>query len=307
MRAIQISEFGGPDKLQLASAAEPSLRANDLLIRVIASGVNAIEWKIRTGAMARALARPLPATLGWECAGVVAAIGPQVTGFSVGDEVFAYPEFSRDGTHADYVCVDAGQAALKPRSLSFRAAAVVPMTAQAAWTALGAASLGKNERLLVHGAGGAVGHWLVQLAKARGCHVVGTASGAGVNAVRLLGADEVVDYRRQRFEAAGPFEAVIDLVGGETQERSWSVLEIGGRLVSTVTAPAPEREGRKGTFVFTPPRGDILSSIAVMIDDHLLRPLPIGNAFPLADAAKAHALGESGQMVGKAVLEIQES
>ena len=159
MKAARIASFGKPAALLIVDINRPTLeRTSDVLVRVIASGVNAIEWKIRSGAMAQALGRPLPATLGWECAGIVEAVGDAVSGLRVGDAVHGYPEFTRDGTHAEYVVVDFGQFALKPASLFFEQAAAVPMTAQAAWSALEAAGDVAGKLALVHGAGGAVGH-----------------------------------------------------------------------------------------------------------------------------------------------------
>ncbi len=132
MRAIRAYEFGSADVLRLDDIASPTVGEGDILVRVVASGVNPIEWKIRSGAMARALGRPLPATFGWECAGIVISVGSSVRTFKAGDAVFSYPEFTRGGTHADQVAIAADQAALKPRTLDFAAAAAVPMTAQAA-------------------------------------------------------------------------------------------------------------------------------------------------------------------------------
>ncbi len=241
MRAIRAYEFGGADVLRLDDIASPTVGESDILVRVVASGVNPIEWKIRSGAMARALGRPLPATFGWECAGIVISVGSSVRTFKAGDAVFSYPEFTRGGTHADQVAIAANQVALKTGTLDFAAAAAAPMTAQAAWTALDAAAIKSGERILIHGAGGAVGHWLVQLAKLRGAEVIATASGGQLNAVAELGAQQMIDYREQRFEDIGAVTVVFDLVGGETQERSWALLGVGGRLISTVSPPAPQR------------------------------------------------------------------
>jgi NADPH:quinone reductase-like Zn-dependent oxidoreductase len=307
MRAIRAHEFGSADVLRLDEIAAPAVGEGDILVRVVASGVNPIEWKIRSGAMARALGRPLPATFGWECAGIVISVGSSVSTFKAGDAVFSYPEFTRGGTHADQVAIAADQAARKPRTLDFAAAAAVPMTAQAAWTALDAAVIEPGERVLVHGAGGAVGHWLVQLAKLRGAEVIATASGKQLGTVAALGARKVIDYREQRFEDIGPVAVVFDLVGGETQERSWAMLGDGGRLVSTVSPPAPQRNGAKGTFVFTPPRGALLAQIATLLDKGTLSPLSIGSTMSFTQAAQAHALGEAGKLLGKAVLTVSES
>ena len=308
MKAARIESFGPADTLRIVETDMPVIaRPSDVLVRVVASGVNAIEWKIRSGAMAQALGRPLPATLGWECAGVVEAVGSAAQGLRVGAAVHGYPEFTRDGTHAEYVVVDAAQLALKPASLSFEQAAAVPMTAQAAWSVLEAAGDVAARRILVHGAGGAVGHWLVQLASQRGARVTATASRGDCAKVGALGAERTLDYRADRFEDAGPFDLVIDLVGGETQTRSWAVLGRGGVLVSLVQPPDPAQAhttGAAGRFVFTRPRGAVLAEIGALLESGRLVPLEVAQCRPLADIASVHAEGEAGKNPGKTVLAV---
>jgi NADPH:quinone reductase-like Zn-dependent oxidoreductase len=306
MKAIQISAFGEAAVLQSREIERPVPAGRDILVRVMASGVNPIEWKIRGGGMARAVGRDLPVTCGWACAGIVERIGPGVTSFKTGDAVYAYPEFTRGGTHADFVLVDEAQAALKPALLSFALASAVPMTAQAAVTALAAAKLRAGERVLIHGAAGAVGHWLIQMAKAANTQVIATASGKGMDTVRDLGAEAAIDYRTERFEdVAVRVDVVFDLVGGETQARSWAVLGAGGRLVTTAHPPDEERAkamGATGTFVFTPPDGRMLVDVARRIDRGELLPLPVTLELPLGEAVQAHRLGEAGKAGGKIAL-----
>lgn len=308
MKAARIQAFGPAETLSIIETGTPVLdRPGDVLVRVLASGVNAIEWKIRSGAMAQLLGRPLPATLGWEFAGVVAVVGSAARGLPVGAAVHGYPEFTRDGSHAEYVLVDAAQLAIKPASLSFEQAAAVPMTAQAAWSVLEAAGDVAGKRALIHGAGGAVGHWLVQLAKQRGARVTATASQCDAARVAGLGADRTLDYRAERFEDAGPFDLVFDLVGGETQTRSWSVLSSAGLLVSTVQPPdeAKARDaGAAGRFVFTAPRGSVLAEIDALIESGRLVPLDAAQCRPLEEIAQVHAEGEAGNSLGKTVLVI---
>ena len=308
MKAARITSFGPADELRIDDIETPSLsRACDVLVRVVASGVNAIEWKIRSGSMGKALGRSLPATLGWECAGVVEAVGDAAEGLRVGDAVHGYPEFTRDGTHAEYIVVNAAQLALKPSSLSFDQAAAVPMTAQAAWSALEAAGEVAGKRALVNGAGGAVGHWLVQLAKQRGAQVTATASRGDCAKVAALGADRTLDYRVERFEDAGMFDLVFDLVGGATQTRSWSALGRGGMLVSLTQPPdeAKAREtGATGRFVFTQPRGVVLAEIDALIESGRLVPLDVAERRPLEEIAWVHAEGEAGKGRGKTVLAV---
>jgi NADPH:quinone reductase-like Zn-dependent oxidoreductase len=309
MKAVRIHAFGDASVLRLEDVPMPVPNNDDLVVRVMASAVNPIEWKIRSGMMKQVLGRDLPVTFGWACAGIVEAVGPAVTTFHVGDEICAYPEFTRGGTHADFVLIGEAQAALKPCDLSFVQASAVPMTSQAAWTALQSADVRPGERVLIHGASGAVGHWLIQLAKDKGAYVIATASGQGCEDVRALGADQAIDYRTDRFEDVGNVDVVFDLIGAETQARSWAILGSGGRLVSTAMPPDKgnaDAIGAKGSFVFTPPDGKVLAEIVGRLDAGKLKPLGAIREFPLAEAAEAHRLGETGKAGGKMALVPQQ-
>jgi NADPH:quinone reductase-like Zn-dependent oxidoreductase len=308
MKAIRVHAYGGPEQLQFEDAPLPPCGANDLLVRVVAAGVNPVDWKIRSGAMAQGLPKTFPFTPGSDAAGVVDAVGGSVAGFGPGDEVFFYAEFARGGTYAEYVAVDVAQVALKPRTLAFAAAAALPAPGQAAWTALiDTAQMERGMRVLIHGAAGALGSIAVQLAKDAGAHVIATASGDGLALVRALGADEVIDYRSQRLQDhARGIDVVLDTIGGPTQEASWGVIRPGGILVATAMPPAPERAvaaGVRAAFVFTPPRGAVLAQLAERVDAGRLRVL-VGQEFALADAARAHRLGESGKARGKMILHV---
>lgn len=308
MQAIRIHAYGSADALQLEDIAVPECGAGDILVRVVAAGVNPIDWKIRSGAMAQGVPRSFPLTLGWDAAGTVAAVGGAVTAFKPGDEVFFYAEFGRGGAYAEYVAVNAGQAAFKPRTMSFATAAALPTPAQAAWTALvETAQLQAGMRVLIHGAAGALGTIAVQLARAAGAEVIATASGAAAELVAGLGAAQVIDYRTQRFESlVKDVDVVLDTIGGATQEASWATLRPGGLLVATAAPPAPERAaaaGVRGAFVFTPPRGAILADLARLVDAGRLHAF-VGEEFALADAAQAHRLGEAGRSRGKMILHV---
>ncbi len=305
MKAVQATAFGDASVLSLVDIATPQPLGRDTLVRVKASGVNPIEWKIRSGVMAKAIGRDLPVTFGWACAGIVERVGADVTAFKVGQEIYSYPEFTRGGTHAEFVLIDERQAAFKPESLSFAQAAAAAMTAQAAWTAMDVAKVRSGERVLIHGGAGALGHWLIQLANHAGAEVITTASGAGVQSAADLGAARVIDYRGEQFEEAGPVDVVFDLIGGPTQIRSWALLGQGGRLISTAMPPdaeAAKTKGATGHFVFTPPSGAVLAAIGEQIDGGILKPLPVALELPLADAVRAHELGETGKAGGKMVL-----
>lgn len=308
MKAIRIHAYGPADHMQLEDAPVPACGPNDVLVRVVAAGVNPVDWKLRNGAMAQAIPKPFPFTLGHDGAGVIAAVGGAVTQFKIGDAVCFYAEFARGGSYAEYVAVDASQVALKPHTVPFATAAALPTPGQAAWTALvDAAQIERGQRLLVHGGAGALGSIAIQLAKERGLFVATTATGAGLDLVRSLGADQVIDYRTQRFEElVQDMDVVLDTLGGPTQEASWAVLKAGGILVATAQPPQPARAaaaGVRASFVFTPPRGAVLAELVRRVDDGRLRVL-VGQEFALADAATAHRLGESGQAHGKMVLHV---
>jgi len=308
MKAIRIHAYGGPELMQLEDAPVPTCGAGDLLVRVVAAGINPIDWKIRSGAMAAQIPNSFPLTLGSDAAGIVTAVGGSVTGFELGDAVFFYAEFARGGTYAEYVAVDASQVAKKPRTVSFATAAALPMAGQAAWTALiETGHVERGMRVLVHGGAGALGMTAVQLAKEHGAHITATANGDDVALVRSLGADEVIDYRTQRFEqVARDMDIVLDTLGGPTQESSWSTLRRGGLLVATTMPPPPERAaaaGVRAAFIFSSPRGAVLAQLAERVDDGRLR-IVVGQEFALADAAQAHRMGEAGKAHGKMILHV---
>lgn len=306
MKAIQIQTYGSADVMTLDDVPMVACEANGLLVRVVAAGVNPVDWKIRSGAMAQQLPKKFPITLGQDAAGIVVEVGSASSDFKLGDEVFFYADFMHGGTYAEYVAVAAAQVALKPHTVPFAAAAALPTAGQAAWTALfDTAKIERGMHLLVHGGAGAVGSIAVQLARHQGVHVTATASGAGVDLVKSLGADDVIDYRQKRFhDIVKDADVVLDTLGGATQDASWGVLKKGGILVSTVMPPSPERAaaaGVRGAFVFTPPRGAVLAQLAALVDEGQLR-LLVGQEFALADAARAHRLGESGTSRGKMIL-----
>ncbi|HAT33539.1 MAG TPA: NADPH:quinone reductase [Janthinobacterium sp.] len=308
MQAIRIHAYGDADQMHLEEAPMPVCGPADILVRVVAAGVNPVDWKIRAGALAAHLPRAFPITLGSDGAGTVSAVGAAVTAFQPGDEVYFYADLGRGGSYAEYVAVDAAQAALKPRTLSFAAAAAMPAPAQAAWTALfDMARIEAGMRVLVHGAAGALGSIAVQLAKEAGATVIATAAGADIDRVRGLGADQVIDYRQQRFEElVSDLDVVLDTVGGATQEASWATLRRGGILIASAMPPAPERAaaaGARAVFLFTEPRGAVLTQLAERIDAGRLR-VNVGREFALADAGLAHRRGEAGQAHGKMVLRV---
>lgn len=307
MKAVRIHSWGGPEVMRLEDAPLPVLAEGEVLVRVVAAAINPVDWKIREGYLKDMLPHRLPLILGWDVSGVVAAVAPGVSDFQVGDAVYSRPDISRDGAYAEYIAVRANEVAPKPASLDHAHAAAVPLAALTAWQALFEnANLQAGQSVLIHAAAGGVGTYAVQLAKGRGARVIATASAANHDYLRALGADQVIDYRSQRFEEAGPVDVVFDTVGGETQERSWSVVKPGGALVSIV-APPSEDAGRKANaralFTFVQPNAPQLREIAALIDAGKVK-VTVEARYPLADAVEALERVRQGHTRGKIVLEV---
>jgi NADPH:quinone reductase-like Zn-dependent oxidoreductase len=299
MKAVRLHAYGGPEVLVYEDAPVPEPGAGEVRIRVRAAGVNPFDWKVRSGHMKQFLPLALPAVLGGDVAGVVELLGEGVTAFAVGDEVFGDAVFSKAGAYAELAISRADAIAAKPKSLDFDHAASVPTPALTAWQALFAAGgLGAGQTVLLHGMGGAVGRLALQFAKEAGARVLGTASAADREELLRLGADAVIDYRSARFEdVAAGVNLVIDTVGGETQARSFAVLAKGGMLVSLVQPPSEElakQHGVRAQFMSKQPRKSELEQITARLDEGKLTLAPIV-IVPLAEAARAHAMGEGGK------------
>jgi len=305
MKAVRIHEYGGPEVLKYEDVPKPEPERGEILVRVRTAGVNPVDWKIREGLVRR---HPLPMILGWDLAGVVEAAGQDATRFKVGDEVYSSPSGSRDGVYAEYAAVPDSEVAFKPKSLDFIHAAAVPLAGLTAWQALfDVADLSSGQTVLIHGAAGGVGHYAVQFAKWKGAEVIGTATGDGVDLVRELGADEVIDYKHKRFEdEVRDVDVVLDLIGGETQQRSWGVLKKGGILVSTLGISSPEaatEHGVRGETVVRHPDADQLTQIAELIDKGEVK-VVVQMILPLAEARRAQEISQAGAARGKIVLQV---
>ncbi|MEU4733319.1 NADP-dependent oxidoreductase [Streptomyces sp. NPDC023588] len=306
MRAVVVSQWGGPEVLTETELERPVPAMGEILVRVHAAGVNPVDWKTRaSGALIPW--GPVPA-VGWDVSGTVEAVGPGVTLHRVGDEVYGMPRFPQQaGAYAEYVTAPARHFARKPASLDHVQAAALPLAALTAWQALvDTAGVSAGQRVLVHAAAGGVGHLAVQIAKARGAYVIGTASAGKHDLLRALGADEVIDYRTTDFEdAVTDVDVVIDAIGGDYGQRSLKVLKPGGHLV---TLPGPDgipadTQGVHAAWVLVEPDLAGLQEIAALVERGLLRPL-VDTVLPLAQAAKAHELGERGRTTGKIVLTV---
>src|SRR5437660_497777 len=312
MKAIRIHNYGGPEVLKYEDAPRPQPQAGEVLSRVHAAGVNPIDWKVREGHMKDFWPHTFPLILGWDLAGVVEKLGPGPAAagrFKIGDEVYSLPDPTRNGAYADYIVVRESELALKPKSLHHPRAAAVPLAALTAWQSLfDTAQLQPGQRVLIHAGSGGVGHFAVQLAKWKGAYVFATASTKNQDLLRKLGVDEPIDYTQQRFEdIARNIDIVLDTIGGETQERSWSVLKKGGNLVSLVQPPSEEKAkelGVRAALLGSQPRGEQLAEIAKIIDSGKLAPV-IDRILPLSEARRAHQLSQSGHTHGKIALRVR--
>ena len=311
MRAIQLARFGGPEVLEPVDLPTPEPIPTEVRVRVQAAGVNPVDWKTRQGgARARAL-YDLPFVLGWDVAGVVDAVAGGVTRFAVGDEVFGLPWFPRlASAYAEYVTAPSRQFARIPHALDTVQAGGLPLAGLTAWQALvDTAKVQRGDRVLIHAAAGGVGHLAVQIAKARGAHIVATARAGKHEFLRGLGVERVIDYTDVAFEAqAGEVDVVLDLIGTEDYGmRSLQTLREGGLLIQ-VPSGAPEsvkhaarEQGKRLTGILVEPDGHALEQLAALADSGQLR-VEVAETLPLEQAARAHELGEEGRVQGKLVL-----
>lgn len=317
MKAVRIHEFGGADVLKLEDIERPVPAPDEILVNVYASGVNPVDWKIREGGndVLRSFLT-LPMTLGWDAAGIVEEIGNQVTGFQKGDAVYGIPNFPGDGSYAEYCTGKATQFAMKPQRISFNEAAGVPLAALTAWTGMFyCGKLQAGQRILIQGASGGVGSFAVQFAKAKGAYVLAIASAQNHDYLKQIGADEVIDYKTQKFEdLLHDIDVVLEASPGrDNSERvkSVSVLKEGGILVSVnVDLPftdevleALTKKQATGELAANQPRQDWLKEIAQLIDEGHVQVF-ISKVFPLEQVAEAHRESESWHVRGKLVLEV---
>ncbi|WP_169541696.1 NADP-dependent oxidoreductase [Nocardiopsis halophila] len=311
MRAVSQDVHGDPEVLHLVEKEVPSPGLGQVLVKVRAAGMNPTDYKHRSGR--RFLGDP-PYVLGWDVSGVVVAAGIGVTLYRPGDEVFGMLPYAYGaGSHAEYAVGPARAFAPKPSSLDHVHAAAVPLAALTAWQALvDTADLKAGQKVLVHAAAGGVGHFAVQIAKARGAYVVGTASAPKHDFVKSLGADEVIDYREQDFaEAVSGADVVLDTVGADTAPRSLEVLRPGGIVVSILPtgtdrlASEARERGVRGTEMVVEHDQAGMRAIGALADSGALRP-EIAGVFPLEKAADAHREGDTGRVQGKLVLSVSD-
>jgi NADPH:quinone reductase-like Zn-dependent oxidoreductase len=336
MKAVIAEQYGGVEVLELNyDLPAPRVGPNGVLVKVHAASVNPVDWKLREGLLHAVRPVVFPVIWGCDLSGVVTEVGPSVTLFKPGDEVYGmkdgYVAKTYRGTYAEDVVVPEKSLAAKPKSLSHEEAAAIPATALTAWQAMvNQGRLKPGQRVLVHAGAGGVGVMAIQIAKAFGAYVAATAGTLNQDLLRELGADLAIDYTREKIGKVRPkFDLVLDGVGESVWAESFRALKTGGRLV-TLAPPIPEQSSGKVNFFATAirgivfgvvrgllggkrltvtrvkPRGGELEKISTLIEAGKIRPV-VEKVFPLEQIAEAHRLSETGHVRGKLVISIQHS
>jgi 2-desacetyl-2-hydroxyethyl bacteriochlorophyllide A dehydrogenase len=308
MKAIVAHEYGGPEVLKYEDAPRPEPKENELLVRVIACGVNPADPLVISGRLAKEFGTHLPLIPGYDVAGVVEKAGAKVTKFKKGDAVYGYALFG--GGWAEYAVLAENEAAIKPKSATFTDSAAVPLAALTAWQSLiDVAKLSAGQAVLIHGGSGGVGSFAVQIAKAWGARVIATASTANQDLLKQLGADVAIDYTKTKFEdVAKDVDVVLDSVGRDTLARSYAVVKKGGIITTLVARPDQaqlDKYGIRGTSIWGKPDGNELTEITKLIESGKIKPI-VSQVLPLADAVKAVQQAETHHTRGKLVLKIAE-
>ncbi|MGO2890636.1 MAG: NADP-dependent oxidoreductase [Enterococcus devriesei] len=306
-RAIVIENYGHADQLKASKVELPELGEHQVLVKVHATSVNPIDWKLREGYLAQMMPWEFPITLGWDVAGEITEIGSEVKDWQVGQKVFARPETTRFGTYADYTIVDDHLLARKPDNVSFEEAAAVPLAGLTAYQALFThGQLKAGEKVLIHAGAGGVGIYAIQLAKNAGATVITTASEKNHALLKELGADQVIDYHTTDFsEVLENVDLVFDTMGGEVQANSFKILNEQGRLISIVGQPDEElaKTVAVAESIWLQPNGEQLQEIADLMAADKVKSV-IGHTYPLTAAGvrEAHELSATHHAKGKIVL-----
>lgn len=316
MKAMVVDAFGGSEAMHMTEIATPAPAPGEVLIRIRATSVNPVEWKIREGGLARLFPCKFPLILGWDAAGTIAGLGDGVTNFTIGDRVWSYcrkPDIQW-GTYAEYVAMAADAVAPMPANLSFAEASTIPLVGLTSWQSLfDVAEIRPGQTVLIHAGAGGIGSLAVPLAKWAGATVIATARVANHDYVRGLGADHVIDYTAEDFVAAtmalvpGGVHMVFATVGGEVLTRSYAVVKPGGILVSITDKTdkdEAERRGIRVKYVFVQPNGQQLRHLAGLVESGTLRPPEI-EEMPLTQAAEALERSKRGHVRGKIVLMVR--
>ncbi len=309
MQAVRIHRFGGPEVLAIEEIDQPTPAANEVVIKVFAASVNPVDAKMREGKYPVVTEKDLPYVLGRDVSGEIAAVGSGVSGVSIGDKVFAFlsPEH---GGYEEFAVANAVEVAAQPRALDAIVAAGVPLAGITAWQGLfDHGRLQSGQRVLIHGGAGGVGHLAIQFAKAKGAWVATTVSSSDLDFATDLGANQVIDYKAEKFEeVVEPLDLVFDLIGGETQERSLSIIKPKGALISTLQEPDKSRAKKlniRAARYTAQPNGDQLREIAQLIDQGKVK-VVVASTFELRQAAEAQSALKEQHIRGKIVLKVVE-
>ena len=332
MKAMVIDRYGKVP-MRLAEVPTPEIGEYEVLAEIHAASINPVDFKIRDGKVKMLLKYKMPLILGNDFSGVVAKVGAKVTRFKVGDEVYGRPRKSNIGTFAEYIAVHEDDIALKPKNLSFEEAASIPLVGLTTYQAFqDIMQLQKGQKILIHAGAGGVGTFAIQLAKVMGATVATTASDAGMNLVKSLGADEIINYKTEKFEEKlENYDAVFDTLGGNILEKSFEVLKSGGKIVSVSGLPnarfakeygsgflktllfsaashkltaLEKKHNVQYSFLFMKPSGDQLRTIANFIESGKIKPV-IDRVFPFDEAQKAMEYSELGRAKGKIIVKIR--
>ncbi|PFF08119.1 NADPH:quinone reductase [Bacillus cereus] len=332
MKAMIIDKYGKVP-MRMAEVPTPEINEYEVLAEIHAASINPIDFKIRDGKVKMLLKYEMPLILGNDFSGVITKVGSKVTRFKVGDEIYARPRKNKIGTFAEYIAIHEDDIALKPKNLSFEEAASIPLVGLTSYQALhDIMQLQKGQKILIHAGSGGVGTFAIQLAKIMGATVTTTASEAGANLVKSLGADEIINYKTEKFEdMLTNYDAVFDTIGGTTLEKSFNIIKSGGNIVSVSGMPnarfgkefgsgffktllfslaskkltaLEKKHNARYSFLFMKPSGDQLRTIANYIEAGKIKPV-IDRVFPFEDAQKAMEYSEAGRAKGKIIVKIK--
>lgn len=307
MKAVQINQYGDNSVLENVEIAIPRPLPNQVLVQLKASSVNPVDFKIRSGFFSSQMNKDFPFTLGWEGAGSIIEVGKEVKNYNIGDDVMLMPNFMQGGSYAEYVAVNENEIMLKPKSIGFNEASIIPFSLGTAYTALiEDAKIESGQKILIHGAGGAVGQMAVQIAKNKGLFVIGTATGINITELLDLGIDQVIDYASTDFSAElENLDIILDLVGGETLAKSYALLTNGGVIVSTTQPPSQselENFGITGKMTLTKFEAKKFTEVTHWIEEGKIKvKTPI--VFDLSNAKEALSLVENRKSKSKIVFE----
>ena len=310
MKAIVVHNYGGPEVLKYEDTQLPEPKDDQILVRVIAAGVNPVDGMIRSGMFAKYEKTAFPMIPGADIAGVVEKTGAKITKFKVGDPVYAYVSLKNGGGYAEYTVATQDEAAPKPKSLTYVEAAAVPVVALTAWQALiDTAKLSAGQTVIIHGGSGGVGTFAIQIAKVRGAKVIATASTANQDLLKQLGADVAIDYTKTKFEdVARDVDVVLDSVGKDTLARSYGVVKKGGfivTLVARIDQAELDKYAIRGASLSVNPDSNELAEIGKLIDEKKIKVI-VSQTFPLSEAMKAQEQVATGHTRGKIVLKVAD-